>query len=202
MLTYGEFVEAASKINYQYRHPEFLYALVKWTRPCTVVEVGTHIGMSAVWMARGLQETLVGSKLCRLYCIDPFCWVEEPQEALWNAAVDSCGVRDVVELIKGRSQEVEWPLAVDMAFIDGNHVYEVCKHDAEKARSLHAKVIAIHDSVAWEGSRRYADEMRATWQGWDFVEENVDCGLLVAKRREERPECWGHDIGEKWDKPT
>lgn len=191
------FEVAARAIPYQYVHPRILHGLIRWLEPEVVVEVGTHIGMSAAWMARALQENNHG----RLYCIDPFCW-PEPQEEQWEANLRACGVRDWVTLIRGRSEEVLWPTPVDMAFIDGNHTYQVCKHDAQVAANLFAKVIVLHDTVAWEGSRLFAEEMRATWADWDFLEDNRDCGLLIAKRREPKPASWGQDIGEQWDKPT
>jgi len=197
MIQLHPFEESAGSIPYQYRHSRFIGALVMWLQPETVVEVGTHIGATAVWIARALQ--LMGKG--RLYCVDPFCWTEEYQEEQWEANLTLCGVRDWATLIKGRSQEVEWPERVDFAYIDGNHTYDVCKHDVEKAVKLGATLIAIHDTVSWEGSRKFSEEMRA-WEGWDFLEENSECGLLVARKREPKPACDGLDIGEKWDTPT
>jgi len=197
MIQLHPFEESAGSIPYQYRHSRFIGALVMWLQPETVIEVGTHVGATAVWIARAFQ--LLGKG--RLYCIDPFCWTDEDQEEQWEANMAQCGVRDWATLIKGRSQEVKWPERVDFAYIDGNHTYEVCKHDVEKAVALGATLIAIHDTVSWEGSRRFSEEMR-TWDGWDFLEENRECGLLIAKKREMKGECDGFDIGEKWDTPT
>jgi len=196
MISFEEFKVEASKIPYQYRHPEFLYALVKWLKPTIVVEVGTHIGMSAVWMARGVQENGFG----KLYCIDNFCWKEESQELQWNDNIDNCRVGNVIELLKGRSQKVKWPDKVDIAFIDGNHTYSICRWDTYKAKSLGATCIILHDTVSWEGSRRFSEEVRQQWVGWDFLEVMFDCGLMVALKREEKGPCEGQDIGEKWDK--
>lgn len=196
-MSFPQFEAQAAAIPYQYKVPRFLYALIRWLSPIHVVEVGTHLGMSAVWMARALQENGDGG---RLTCIDPFCWREEAQEASWNANIDACGVRDTVTLIKGRSQEVEWPARVDFAYIDGNHTYEVCKHDIQRAVDLGATCVAIHDTVSWEGSRRCADELRSRTV-WDILENNAECGLLIAKKREPKPPCEGRDVGEKWDKP-
>jgi predicted O-methyltransferase YrrM len=196
MISYDTFVEAAGKIPYQYRHPQFLYALVKWFRPKTVVEVGTHIGMSAVWMARALQENGEG----KLYCIDNFCWIEEKQEEQWITNVLTCDVRNTITLIKGRSQDVEWPGTIDMAYIDGNHAYHVCKHDVQKARDLGATCIILHDTVACDGSRKYAWEMRMSWSGWDLLEVNFDQGLMIAKKIEVKPPMDKNDVSDKWDK--
>lgn len=196
MLPHDEFLKEVKTIPYQYRHPFFLYALARWLRPSVIVEVGTHLGMSAVWMARALQENGTG----RLFCIDNFCWIQEPQEEQWHANVKKCGVADSITLIKGRSESCQWPEHVDMAFIDGNHTYDVCSHDAAKARKLGASCIILHDTVSWEGSRKYAEEVRSSWESWDFLEENSDCGLLICKKREPKTNTWGQDIGGNWDK--
>lgn len=199
MISFDDFRRFAGEIPYQYRHPEFLYALVKWLRPINVVEVGTHIGMSAVWLARALQEIGGG----RLWCIDNFCWVNERQEEQWYANVEKCRVQDVITLLKGRSQEVTWPEKVGMAFIDGNHTYEVCKYDVYEAVARGAMCIAMHDTVSWEGSRKLAEEIYTSWSpGWDILDVVFDDGLLVAIKREAKGECRGQDIGEQWDKPT
>lgn len=199
MLTFDRFKEVAATIPYQYRHPEFLYSLVKWLRVANVVEIGTHIGMTAVWLARALQEQGFG----HLWCIDNFCWVQEKQEEQWRNNIAITGVEEVVTLIKGRSQVVPWPHRVDLAFVDGNHIYDVCKHDAEKAVELGAKCVILHDTVSWEGTRKYSEHMRLVhsdlWAEWDLMEVNFDEGLMIALKREAKGECRGLDIGEKWD---
>jgi predicted O-methyltransferase YrrM len=213
-MTLTPFEQTAEAIPYLGRHSFLLHGLVRWLRPEVVVEVGTHIGHTAAWLARGLQENNQG----RLYCIDNFCWVNETQEEQWETNLRACGVRDWVTLVKGRSEEVAWPERVDFAFIDGNHTYDVCRHDVLKARSLGATCIAIHDVVSWEGSRKYAEEMReqerweadnvsddrtgVSWFEWDFMEAETDCGILVAKKRFPKGPCEGRDIGEKWDVPN
>ena len=192
MIPFEKFCEIAAKIPYQYRHPIILYGLIRWLRPITVVEVGTHLGMSAVWMGRAIQENGVGN----LYCIDPFVLTEHDQENQWNRNIDACGLRDHVHLIKGKSQDVEWPAHADMVYVDGLHTFEMCAFDTEKAARIGAEVIAVHDTVSREGSRKYADLMRSSphWRGWDFIEENCDDGLLITKRRRSKGPVKGPEI--------
>lgn len=198
MLSREQFEQSAAAIPYQYPHPLILAAIVRWLKPQTCVEIGSHIGMTAVHLARALQENGSG----RLFCIDSFCWINETQEEQWEANLTTCGVREVVRFVKGRSQEVTWPEHIDFAFVDANHTYGAAKHDIEKARSLGATVIAMHDTVSWEGSRKYAEEMRESkdWKGWDFLEENSEGGLMIVKRREPKVDSWGVDVGELWDR--
>lgn len=195
----NDFYRAVETIPYQYRHPRMLHALIRWLQVRTVLEIGTHIGYAACWMAQALRENGGGM----LHCIDPFCWVNENQEEQWRENISKCGVADHVTLIRGRSQEVEWPVA-ELVFVDGNHTYTVAKHDADRARDMGARCLILHDTVAWEGSRRHAEEIRADpqWDGWDKMEANFDCGMMILLRRESKPPCEGEDIGEHWDKPT
>lgn len=187
MMPFDDFRRLVERIPTPYRHPPFLYALVRWLRPNLVVEVGSHIGYSACWLARGLQENGKGF----LVCIDNFCWVEHDQGNLFRANIKRCDVEAYIGFVYGRSQEVAWPPApIDMAFIDGNHKYTVVRHDAEKALSLGAWCIAIHDTVNCEGPRRYTEEMRsmAHWSQFDFLEQVDEGGLLVLlKKRPKGP---------------
>lgn len=191
----SEFKYRVGSIPYQYRHPKMIAALISWLQIKTAIEIGTHIGFCACWMGKALKEN--GG---HLYCIDPFCWVEENQEEQWRANIELCELQDTVTLIKGRSQEVEWPLA-ELVFVDGNHTYPVAKHDAEQARENGARCIILHDTVAWEGSVKHADEVRTdpAWGDWDKVEANFDCGIMILLKREPKPPSWGEDSGEKWD---
>ena len=198
MIPFDQFKAAADAINYQYRHPHMLYALVKWLQPRSVVEVGTHLGMSAVWMARGLQEN--GSGL--LHCIDNFCWRDQPtQEQQWQHNILTCGVADQVRLLRGRSEEVEWPDRVDMAYIDGNHTQRVCQYDLDKALSRLASCIVFNDTATCVGVQRVADLFRIDGRGgWDFLEVPFDAGLLIALKRQSRPAATQGDF-DQWDKP-
>lgn len=206
-----EFLNLVEAIPYQYSHSKIIHSLMISLKVKTAIEVGCHIGYTSVWMAQALKENFDGfvvhegeSRIGVLACIDPFCWVNETQEEQWVENVCKCEVSDYVELIKGRSEEVEWPKA-EFVFVDGNHTYPVAKHDAEKARDVaRARCIVLHDTIAWDGSRKHADEVRVdpAWEGWDKLEIPSECGMMILMRRDPLPESWGHDIGEQWDKPT
>lgn len=192
MLTHDEFRRRAERIAYQYRHPEMLYSLVRWLRPLVCVEVGTHIGMSAVWMARALQENDDTEEYVirpKLHCIDNFCWTEHNQYQDWHENIGRCDVGDTVELIRGRSQEVEWPKRIDFAYIDGNHEDEVCYHDVFKAITRGAFCVCLHDTTQLDGPRAVSEELRVRLAGeWDFLEVTFDAGLFVSLKREVKPE--------------
>lgn len=201
MISFPEFFARVEKIPYQYTHPRLIYSIIRTLGIRRVIEIGCHIGYATCWMARGVQENGGGA----VYCIDPFCWVNEAQESQFVANTSACDVHREVCLIKGRSEEVAWPISPELVFVDGNHTYPVAKHDADKAKLMGAKVIILHDTVAWEGSRKHSEETReqlnAEWAGWDFMDINSECGMTILIRREPKKPQWGEDIGEQWDKP-
>lgn len=203
MIHYSTFLTNVDQIDYKYDHPLLIYSLMRCFKIRHAIEIGCHIGYTSCWMARAIQENKdYFDDDGMLTCIDPFCWVNEKQEELWNKHIDACGVRDSVQLIKGRSQEVEWPKA-ELVFVDGNHTYPVAKHDTEMARDIGAHIIILHDTVAWEGSRRHSEELRddPAWDGWDKMDINTECGMMILIKRSEKQPSWGEDAGEQWDKP-
>jgi hypothetical protein len=90
-----------------------------------------------------------------------------------------------------------------MAYIDGNHTFAVCLHDAMKARGHGASCIVLNDTVTCEGARGVGESMRMFNLGdvtgsWDFLEVAFDAGLLVALKREPRPAPTQGDF-DQWD---
>lgn len=206
-MNHQEFRDAARAIPYQYRHQEFLYALVRWLRPKTIVEVGTHIGATAVWLARACQENAADGFEGKVYCIDPFCWpVEHHQETSWHLNLIRCGVQGWAVLLKGRSQEVRWPDSVDFAYIDGNHSSEVCRWDTREAMLCGATCVAFNDHAQFAGVRQIADSVRESrFPGvnralWDVFDVPFDGGLFVLLKRQPIPEPIDPDA-DPWDKP-
>ena len=199
MMAFDQFERQAGMIPYQYRHPRFLYSLIRWLQPLSVVEVGTHLGMSAVWMARALQENGGGGILT---CIDSFCWRDQPtQEQQWHANILACGVDRSVRLVKGRSQEVEWPARVDFAYIDGSHSRRASQQDLDKALGHGATCICMNDISTCMGVRKTANEFRwAKEDSWGFIQVPFDAGLLVAIKNEPLPEPIQGDE-DPWDMP-
>jgi predicted O-methyltransferase YrrM len=161
-----------------------LRALVRWLRPKVVVEVGTYYGYSACWLARGLQENGEG----RLHCIDDWS-LSGPEAALACAAhLGMCHVHPLIELINGKSAEVEWPENVDLAYIDGDHSFAAVVGDVSRAIDAGASTIVLHDvgEKGWQGPQRLVEE----WphEGWDLLEAYHGGGLAILKRREVRPQ--------------
>ncbi len=132
----------------------------------TVVEVGSFLGLSAVWLAQRVEH---------VYCVDT--WFEgatfESENNLvgtlrrWDLPRDffplfrdnimRSGVWHKVTPIKGHSHFAigEVPF-VDLVYLDGDHSYEGCKRDIELYRDK-ARVVLCGDD--------YTERMEADGKG-------------------------------------
>jgi len=88
---------------------EFLRNLIIERDYKKVLEIGTSIGYSGIWLASALRET--GGKL---YTI-------ESKEQRYDIATKNfaqAGVDDIVQQLKGHAPDVEIPDMIDMLFLD------------------------------------------------------------------------------------
>ena len=123
----------------------------------TVVEIGSFLGLSAVWFAQRVEH---------VYCVDT--WVEtatyESENNLvgtlrrWDLPRDffplfrdnvmRSGVWHKITPIRGHSHYVHAEVPeVDLVYIDGDHSYEGCKRDIELYRDK-ARVCLCGDDYA------------------------------------------------------
>lgn len=169
--------------DWRYDHPKAIYGILRSLKPNVCVEVGSYRGYAACYMARALQENQRG----HLYCIDNFSLTDHTArygdpEAHWRANLEACGVSDCVTLLRGNSDEVEWPERVDFCYIDGWHSYEACMKDFATAQNRGASVIAFDDTTMSVGPRMVLDFVRKSGD-WDVCEIDRDCGLGLCFRR-------------------
>lgn len=162
------------------------------------VEIGSWQGKSSICLANGLA----GKCRPRLCCIDPFDASGDAESAgaygtsarqlgsglrdKFEANLRAAGVRDVVDVQQGRSDEhaPAWHAPIDLLFLDGDHSYEACRRDfldwAGKVRP--GGYLAMHDVVhaVHTGPRRVVDELVLTDPQWVDV-RYVD-SMLVARK--------------------
>lgn len=91
---------------------EFIYGLVKAVRPEVCVETGTHKGMTAIYIARGLEDNNKG----HLYTVDPCDW---GQEDIFDSLSPNLKKFITYQRIRGDELKVEGK--IDFLFIDGFH---------------------------------------------------------------------------------
>lgn len=199
MLSHDQFRANVARVPHQGtdHHGEIIYGLVKWLRPFQCVEVGAWYGHTSCWIARALQENNAAKPLdvateaipARLLCIDDYSlWPEQnPVVQFWHS-MGLCDVGEVVDVEKVNSRAAEWPERVDFAYIDGDHSLNGCKFDAEKAISLGAQCVVLHDTATWWGPRQYVEKYFPA--GWTEVSVAFDQGLTIMMKKPEKPrEC-------------
>ena len=105
---------------------ERLFAAGRWSGPRTVVEIGSHEGRSAVWIAQNLLQN-PGS---RLYCIDIWDMEGHPNAAerleRFKANIAELPNADAVTALKARSDAALPRLRAegvraDFVYVDGSH---------------------------------------------------------------------------------
>lgn len=133
-----------------------------------IVEIGSFLGKSSYWLAKGAQERN-GAKV---FCVDTFKGSKEHQEklkgsstfAVFEANLRKAGVFDWVLPIQKSSEEAfeSFRERINLLFIDGSHEYHDVKADLLNWEQYLVKggIVILHDSAGqWEGPTRVADEL-------------------------------------------
>jgi hypothetical protein len=136
---------------------EELSAIISHRNIRTVIEVGSFLGLSAVWFAQQVEH---------VYCIDTWCELAtfESENNLvgtlrrWDLPRDffpifrdnvmRSGVWHKITPVKGHSHYVHAEVPVcDLVYLDGDHSYEGCKRDIEIYQDK-ARVVLCGDDYA------------------------------------------------------
>lgn len=187
----------------------FIHALVRLVRPELAVEVGSHYGISTLWIARALHDNGTG----RLLAIDLF---EKPTRAEVQNTIERAGLSDRVELVEGPSTTVGVEACrsagrpIDFLYLDGGHRVEDCAADFETLGSM-VRVggyVILHDIYPhisrWDGPRyvlNFIAESRTESARWEILEvptaPRTPFGLAVLRKVQEgrtkilpRPAYW------------
>lgn len=112
-----------------------IYSLVMSLRPQRVLEIGTHIGTSAIYIAAALRRLQEGGTLTTIDIFD----VNDPRQGAWQKVglpkspaecAKDLGLSEQIELHRGLSQDYMKTTRerYDLIFLDGDHdawaVYE------------------------------------------------------------------------------
>ena len=138
-----------------------LRSLVMNIAPKTVIEVGSFIGASSIWVASAMAEY---DRRNKLYCLDlfppthgnndfaPGVIFKDPLGFI-EKNMKKCGFEDFVEMYRGDSKVLIHEIAkkigspVDFAIIDGDHTIEGCLADfmAIEKHVVTGGYILLHD---------------------------------------------------------
>lgn len=115
----------------------------------TIVEVGTHLGRSAVVLALAARPDVA------VVAIDPFLpdwrYGRADTEAQLRQNLARAGVADRVEVqaMTSEAARATWGRPVDLVYVDGGHSYWACRDDLGWARWVPAGGrVLVHDAFS------------------------------------------------------
>jgi len=134
------------------KYARLLYRLTHYFKPKVMLELGTSVGISAMYHALGSETgTLITVEGC------------EHTSALANQTFAELKATNVVvvndEFDSALNNILSENVVLDYVFIDGNHRKEpTLKYFERCLKQSHAKTIFIIDDINW------SEEMREAWQ--------------------------------------
>ncbi len=101
-----------------------------------IIQIGAYIGVSTIAMLEARPDAYI-------FSID----VKPCMQEKANVSEAGLDVNRVVRVL-GDASQIDWPLKVDMLFVDGNHYYEAVKADCEAWLKKVNGLVVFHDYIA------------------------------------------------------
>lgn len=159
-----------------------IYSLMRSQPPDTVVEIGSYLGRSTVFLALALRDLNPGG---RVVAIDPHTGDRQQLEALtvdhlptydlFRQHCRAAGVEDLVEAHVATSLDVAsaWSQPVDLLYLDGWHSYEAVVADGEAwlPHLSESGVVVFDDYAAYAEVRKAIHHLasRGLCQLWGSI---------------------------------
>lgn len=142
---------------------EFLYAFVKMVKPEHILETGTHLGVSAMYMAQALKENKAG----RITTLEIFDENIEKSKQLWR----DTGVAGFVDVRKVPSLQFDAPETYDILFLDSEPDIRFDELNRFYPKLKAGGFILIHDLHANLGLSDLFINGMTNWPFGDFREK-------------------------------
>ncbi len=150
-----------------YTTPEELAVLHGLAAGCAegarVLEIGSHLGASAVYLAAGL-----GPRHGHLYCVDTWnndAMADGANDTYADFCATTRGIKNITAIRKMSTAlgPGDLPLPLHLVFIDADHSYAAVKADFEHIEAWLADdaIVAFHDTLAAKGVTRLVGEIMA-----------------------------------------
>jgi len=154
---------------------EFLRSLVTTMKPSLVVETGSFLGVSTVWMAEGLRQNGFGRIVSCEF--DPVVFAKAQEK------IAGSGLAEWIDLRNGSSLELEVPGQIDLFFSDS----DLDIREQEVRRFLPQispyGLILMHDASSHPGTVREAAKKLEAEGLISVVLLPTPRGLAVAQKR-------------------
>lgn len=139
-------------------HRNFAYDIVRFTKPSTIVELGTHYGTSFFSFCQAVRDAQIPS-LC--YAVDT--WKGDPHSGYYGEqvylAVNSVNTREFPNIGRLLRSNFDNALStfedssIDLLHIDGYHTYEAVRHDYTSwyPKLKENSIVLFHDIAVRHG---------------------------------------------------
>jgi predicted O-methyltransferase YrrM len=157
---------------------EFLRTLVTTLKPNLIVETGSFLGVSTVWMAEGLRSNGFGRIVSCEF--DPVVFAKAQEK------IAASGLADWIDLRQGSSLELEVPGPIDLLFSDSD--LDIREQEVRRflPKISPTGLVLMHDASSHPGTVRQA-ALRLEAEGLiSTVLLPTPRGLAIAQKREGR----------------
>ena len=156
------------------------YRLVQTFKPKVVVELGTHVGLSALAMGLALQEL---GQNGQIYAVDT--WQGDEHTGTYGGSIydtflqrrDTLGLADTVVPLRMLFDDAfdKIPQPIDLLHIDGLHTWEAVSHDWEKFSPLvrPGGIVMFHDvNSNWVDVKRFWKTLKVRFDHYTVLQSN------------------------------
>jgi predicted O-methyltransferase YrrM len=132
------------------KYGRLLYRLVEHFRPQTIIELGTSIGISTLYMS-------MANPFAKVYTIEGCTTKSEQAATNFNTLQVSNVEQQIGRFDLVLPDLLSQVVKLDFAFIDGNHTYEATIENFEMLlRSAHNDTVFVFDDIHWSVSMQKA----------------------------------------------
>lgn len=141
----------------QKKQAEFLYRLVNYINPTTIIELGTSIGLSTLYLAKAKPSA-------KVYTMEGAEELVQFSKQLFEK--ESC---KNIEIITGNFNDtfpklLDTVSTIDFLYIDGNHAFEpTMRYFNVALQKINPKSVIVIDDINW------SEEMQ---RAWESIKEN------------------------------
>jgi glycosyltransferase involved in cell wall biosynthesis len=157
--------------------------------PHTIVEVGSYQGKATVLMGMIIKENFPAARIIsidphdgKLGAADQGLKIFPPSLDMFKKNLDKAGISDVVDVVQGNCQDIEWHLPLSLLVIDGLHDYMNVSRDFNHFSDLirPGGYVAFHDYADYyPGVKVFVNELLA--KGVYRKTQFVDSMIIVQK---------------------